>query len=84
MRACGAAVDRVAIETNAGAGIGAADGNYGTALSTILDFAREVLAPREMLVKLSKRPAFRRAQLQENRIVLTYLNPYLLSAIRLT
>ncbi|KRR11014.1 hypothetical protein CQ10_40475 [Bradyrhizobium valentinum] len=45
---------RPAIETNAGTGIGITDDNYRTAGATILDFAGEVFASSEMIVKVKE------------------------------
>lgn len=69
-----AAGHSVAIETNAGAGIGATDDNDCTALRTILDFAIEVFAARETIVRGQRARPSEWAQLQENRIVLTHLH----------
>ncbi|KRQ97514.1 hypothetical protein CP49_37990 [Bradyrhizobium valentinum] len=57
----------MAIETNAGAGIGAR-----TAGATILDSAREVFASSEMIVKVKEPQPFKRAQLRGNQIPFTY------------
>ena len=64
----------VVVETNAGSGIGAMDGEYQTAGATILDTAAEVFAKAEMIIKVKEPQALERAMLREGQILYTYLH----------
>ncbi|SFK09109.1 alanine dehydrogenase [Bradyrhizobium sp. Gha] len=69
-----AAGHHVAIETNAGAGIGATDDDYRNAGATVLTSAAEVFASSEMIVKVKEPQPSEWAQLRENHILFTYLH----------
>lgn len=69
-----AAGHSVAVERDAGAGIGATDDNYRKAGATILDSAREVFASSEMIVKVKEPQPSEWTQLRENQILFTYLH----------
>lgn len=69
-----AAGHRVMIETNAGAGIGATDGDYRNAGATILTSAAEVFASSEMIVKVKEPQPAEWSQLREDQILFTYLH----------
>jgi alanine dehydrogenase len=62
------------IETNAGAGIGATDGDYRNAGATILTSAAEVFASSEMIVKVKEPQPAEWSQLREDQILFTYLH----------
>jgi alanine dehydrogenase len=64
----------VVVETNAGTGIGAADGEYVSAGATILDSAEEVFARADMIVKVKEPQAVERAMLRQGQILYTYLH----------
>ncbi|WOH53585.1 alanine dehydrogenase [Bradyrhizobium sp. sBnM-33] len=69
-----AAGHSVVVETNAGAGIGAADDSYRKAGAVILDSAREVFASSQMIVKVKEPQASEWSQLREDQILFTYLH----------
>ncbi|MFC7695425.1 alanine dehydrogenase [Bradyrhizobium sp. GCM10028915] len=64
----------VAVETNAGAGIGATDETYRKAGATILGSAREVFGSSELIVKVKEPQPSEWTQLRENQILFTYLH----------
>ena len=64
----------VVVETNAGAGIGAADDLYRKAGAIVLETAREVFASSEMIVKVKEPQPAEWSQLRENQILFTYLH----------
>ena len=69
-----AAGNSVFVETNAGAGIGASDGDYSRAGATIVDSARDVFASSDMIVKVKEPQPSEWALLRENQILFTYLH----------
>ncbi|MGY3237992.1 alanine dehydrogenase [Bradyrhizobium sp. USDA 4472] len=69
-----AAGHHVAIETNAGVGIGATDDDYRKAGATVLTSAAEVFASSEMIVKVKEPQPSEWAQLREDHILFTYLH----------
>lgn len=69
-----AARHRVMIETDAGAGIGAADEDYRNAGTTILASAVEVFESSEMIVKVKEPQPSEWSQLRESQILFTYLH----------
>jgi alanine dehydrogenase len=69
-----AAGHAVAVETGAGAGIGADDETYRKAGATILGSAQEVFASAEMIVKVKEPQPGEWAQLREGQILFTYLH----------
>lgn len=64
----------VAVEINAGAGIGASDDIYRNAGATIVNSARELFASSEMIVKVKEPQPSEWTQLRENQILFTYLH----------
>jgi alanine dehydrogenase len=64
----------VAVETQAGVGIGAADEAYVAAGATILPTAADVFATSEMIVKVKEPQAVERKMLREGQILYTYLH----------
>jgi len=64
----------VAVETNAGAGIGATDDVYRKAGAVVLDSAREVFAASQMIVKVKEPQPQEWSQLREDQILFTYLH----------
>lgn len=62
------------VETQAGAGIGAADDIYETAGAKILATASEVFETAEMIVKVKEPQAVERAMLKPGQILYTYLH----------
>jgi alanine dehydrogenase len=62
------------VETNAGAGIGAADETYRKAGADIADTAAEVFATADMIVKVKEPQAREWVQLREGQILFTYLH----------
>ncbi len=64
----------VAVETNAGAGIGAADDEYLAAGAAIVDTAEEIFATAGMIVKVKEPQAVERAMLREGQLLYTYLH----------
>ena len=69
-----AAGHQVAVETGAGAGIGASDEVYRRAGADIADSARDVFAKSEMIVKVKEPQKSEWAQLREGQILFTYLH----------
>ncbi|WP_314957277.1 alanine dehydrogenase [Bradyrhizobium cosmicum] len=69
-----AAGHSVAIETNAGAGIGATDEDYRKAGAILLGSASEVFGSSEMIVKVKEPQPSEWTQLRENQILFTYLH----------
>ncbi|CAN7725756.1 alanine dehydrogenase [Bradyrhizobium sp. LjRoot220] len=69
-----AAGHSVAVETNAGAGIGATDDLYRKAGASVLDSAREVFASSQMIVKVKEPQASEWSQLRQDQILFTYLH----------
>ncbi|GAA0773802.1 alanine dehydrogenase [Roseibium denhamense] len=64
----------VAIETNAGVGIGAADAEYQAAGAKVLATAKDVFDWAEMIVKVKEPQAVERAMLRPDHILFTYLH----------
>jgi alanine dehydrogenase len=64
----------VLVETNAGAGIGAADEAYRKAGAVIADTAAEIFATCDMIVKVKEPQAREWSQLREGQILFTYLH----------
>ncbi|MEM5581961.1 alanine dehydrogenase [Roseibium sp. AS2] len=64
----------VVVETNAGAGIGAADTDYEAAGARILSSAGEVFESAQMIVKVKEPQAVERAMLRPDHILFTYLH----------
>jgi alanine dehydrogenase len=64
----------VIVETNAGAGIGAADDAYRKAGATVVDTAAEVFAAADMIVKVKEPQPGEWSQLREGQILFTYLH----------
>ena len=64
----------VLVETGAGAGIGADDGDYLAAGAEIVADARDVFARADMIVKVKEPQAAERALLREGQILYTYLH----------
>ena len=62
------------VETGAGQGIGASDGDYQAAGATIKATAAEIFAECEMVVKVKEPQAVERAQLRKGQILYTYLH----------
>jgi alanine dehydrogenase len=65
---------KVAIETNAGAGIGASDDVFRKAGADILDTSSEIFARAEMIVKVKEPQPSEWVQLREGQILFTYLH----------
>jgi len=64
----------VVVETNAGAGIGAADEVYRKAGAVIVDTAAQVFATADMIVKVKEPQPSEWSQLREGQILFTYLH----------
>ena len=64
----------VIVEHNAGAGIGADDGQYEAAGATILDSAEEIFANAEMIVKVKEPQPNECKMLHEDQVLFTYLH----------
>jgi len=64
----------VRVETQAGAGIGAADDDYRAAGAAIAADAAEVFAASEMIVKVKEPQAAERKRLREGQVLFTYLH----------
>ena len=64
----------VIVETGAGAGIGASDGDYLDAGATIVATARAVFDTAELIVKVKEPQAIERAWLRPGQILFTYLH----------
>jgi alanine dehydrogenase len=69
-----AAGHSVIVETNAGAGIGAADEAYRKAGAAIADSAEQIFATSDMIVKVKEPQAREWSQLREGQIIFTYLH----------
>ena len=65
---------RVLVETQAGAGIGADDGDYRAAGAAIAANAAEVFAQAELIVKVKEPLAPERARLRPGQAIFTYLH----------
>jgi alanine dehydrogenase len=65
---------RVLVETQAGAGIGAADDDYRKAGAEIAATAAEVFARAEMIVKVKEPQAGERKLLRDGQVLFTYLH----------
>ncbi len=65
---------QVLVETNAGAGIGAADADYVAAGATIAATAAEVFQKSDMIVKVKEPQPSEWVQLREGQILYTYLH----------
>ena len=65
---------RVLVETQAGAGIGAADDDYRKAGAEIAATAAEVFARAEMIVKVKEPQAVERKLLRDGQVLFTYLH----------
>ena len=64
----------VLVQTQAGAGIGAADADYERAGATIVGGAAEVFAGAEMIVKVKEPQAAERRMLRDGQVLFTYLH----------
>ena len=64
----------VLVQTQAGAGIGAADADYERAGATIVGSAAEVFAGAEMIVKVKEPQAVERKMLRDGQVLFTYLH----------
>lgn len=65
---------RVVVETNAGAGIGAADADYRAAGASVVGTADEVFHQAELIVKVKEPLAAERARLRPGQTLFTYLH----------
>ncbi len=65
---------RVVVESNAGAGIGAADDAYLAAGASVADTAEAIFADADMIVKVKEPQAAERAMLREGQLLYTYLH----------
>jgi alanine dehydrogenase len=65
---------QIIVETNAGIGIGASDGDYREAGATIINSAAEIFASADMVVKVKEPQAVERAMLRPGQILYTYLH----------
>ena len=64
----------VVVETQCGAGIGAADEVYAAAGATVVDSAEEVFATADMIVKVKEPQPNEWVQLREGQLLYTYLH----------
>jgi len=64
----------VLVESNAGAGIGAADGDYASAGAKVVANAEEVFARADMIVKVKEPQAAERKRLRPGQVLFTYLH----------
>ena len=64
----------VFVQTSAGLGLGASDGDYVRAGAKMLDHAAEVFAAAEMIVKVKEPQAIECAMLRPNHTLFTYLH----------
>ena len=64
----------VLVQTQAGAGIGAADADYERAGATIVGTAAEVFAGAELIVKVKEPQAAERRMLRDGQVLFTYLH----------
>ena len=65
---------QVAVETNAGIGIGVGDDEYRKAGAEIIDTPDEIFARAEMVVKVKEPQAVERKMLREGQVLFTYLH----------
>ena len=65
---------QVAVETNAGVGIGASDDAYQSAGARIAPTAAEIFATAEMIIKVKEPQASERAMLRAGQLLYTYLH----------
>ena len=65
---------QVVVETNAGNGIGAEDGDYRAAGARVAAGAEEIFAAADMIVKVKEPQAVEREMLREGQILYTYLH----------
>ena len=65
---------QVAVETNAGVGIGASDDAYQSAGARIVPTAAEIFATAEMIIKVKEPQASERAMLRAGQLLYTYLH----------
>jgi alanine dehydrogenase len=65
---------QVVVETRAGIGIGASDGDYQAAGATIADAPAEIFASADMIVKVKEPQAGERRMLRPGQILFTYLH----------
>jgi alanine dehydrogenase len=65
---------RVLVETGAGLGIGATDGDYTAVGAEIVGSPRDVFATAEMVVKVKEPQAAERAMLRKDQVLFTYLH----------
>ncbi len=65
---------QVIVETQAGAGIGAADDDYRKAGADVVGNASEVYKRADMVVKVKEPQAIERRQLREGQVLFTYLH----------
>ena len=65
---------QVAVETNAGVGIGASDESYQSAGARIAPTAAEIFATAEMIIKVKEPQASERAMLRAGQLLYTYLH----------
>ncbi len=64
----------VAVETNAGMGIGNTDADYEAAGARIADTAEEIFATADMIVKVKEPQAAERKMLRQGQLLFTYLH----------
>jgi len=64
----------VLVQTQAGAGIGAADADYERAGATVVGTAAEVFAGAELIVKVKEPQAAERRMLRDGQVLFTYLH----------
>ncbi|MDX1605014.1 MAG: hypothetical protein R3202_02410, partial [Candidatus Competibacterales bacterium] len=64
----------VLVETNAGAGISAADDQYRAAGAEIIDSAEEIFARADTIVKVKEPQAVERKMLRPGQVLFTYLH----------
>ena len=69
-----AAGHTVVVETHAGAGIGAADGDYVSAGATVAGTADEVFSAADMIVKVKEPQSAERQMLRPDQVLFTYLH----------
>jgi alanine dehydrogenase len=65
---------RVLVEKDAGAGIGAGDGDYGAAGASVVSSPEEIFAAAELVVKVKEPLAGERARLRPGQALFTYLH----------
>jgi len=65
---------QVIVETNAGAGIGMTDSDYGAAGAKIVETPKEVFAAAEMIVKVKEPQLNECAMLRPDQVLFTYLH----------